>query len=714
MRKNQLFVLMLLLLFVTISIPFNLFNPSPSAAAQELTREMTNWDMINYNKYGTGYNPQSVINNENVADLQMKWIFPYPPSSYPKINGAIKTYAGSGSPALIVDGITYSATNQRALLAIDAETGKLIWNEVVHYDNDETIKQYPHVKGMLPHTHAVNYYDDKGIIIPSFQACQIDGHDSLVGDVVFQVLELCGTEEEAEAWGNQGYYASIGTHPPQFFEDMMIVPVMGSSGNGGRSFIAGYDVSDMDNPTRVWQTFLVPPATGDPEWALHECDKGWFFSFPEWKESGRLGVPCSEVQSDCPDCLMNDWVNPKSSRGYLHTASTIATIWGHYLIDQETGIVYLGTGESGPYPNAARRPGVNLYGSSIVALDSRTGEFVWWYQSLPHDMWDYDCSWNAVLGEVNGKKAIFKGCKNGFLYALDAATGEPFWIFNPPSLWQPQPGMAYPDPKNLDDLSREWPTSHVGELDFLSANYAGQLEADIAYDNNRIYVGSYNMPVIVSSPEFPNDFGNQLVMTPTNHPTNSTIYAVDANTGEIIWEFFINGAGFRGGLTVSGGVLYIPSGDGYLYLLNSETGELISKKAFGTGLWTQITIGADASDNMKVFVQTGGQSIASWGPTGIPGALIALGLPDETAIAGEPVAVAPAAPGAPAAPVEERIVEVEEARKIIVEQKIVETETIKTQAIISPLSYLMIIISFIILVISATLFVTSGNWKFGR
>ena len=274
--------------------------------------------------------------------------------------------------------------------------------------------------------------------------------------------------------------------------------------------------------------------------------------------------------------------------------------------------------------------------------------------------------------------------------------------------------MAYPDPKNLDDLSREWPTSHVGELDFLSANYAGQLEADIAYDNNRIYVGSYNMPVIVSSPEFPNDFGNQLVMTPTNHPTNSTIYAIDANTGEPIWEFFINGAGFRGGLTVSGGVLYIPSGDGYLYLLNSETGELISKKAFGTGLWTQITIGADASDNMKVFVQTGGQSIASWGPTGIPGALIALGLPDETAIAGEPVAVAPAAPGAPAAPVEERIVEVEEARKIIVEQKIVETETIKTQAIISPLSYLMIIISFIILVISATLFVTSGNWKFGR
>ena len=110
---------------------------------------------------------------------------------------------------------------------------------------------------------------------------------------------------------------------------------------------------------------------------------------------------------------------------------------------------------------------------------------------------------------------------------------------------------------------------------------------------------------------------------------------------------------------------------------------------------------------MKVFVQTGGQSIASWGPTGIPGALIALGLPDEMPIAREPVAAAPVDPAAPAAApvVEERVVEVE---------KIIETETIKTQAIVSPLSYLMIIVSFIILVISATLFVTSGNWKFGR
>ena len=697
MRQIQLFVLFILLV-ASIAFPLN-FNDTPiSASGQELTRAMSNWDMINYGQYGRSHSPQSIINQDNADNLEMKWIYPYPPTTYPTIPGSIRTYAGSGSPVLIVDGVAYSATNQRALVAVDAASGSLIWNNVVAYDNDVLQQTYPHVKGMLPHTHAVNYYDDKGIIIPSLQSCQVDGHDSLIGDVVFSVMEMCGTEEEAQAWGNQGYYASIGTHPPQFYDDIMVVPVMGSSGNGGRSFIAGYDVSDMDNPKRIWQTFLMPPAQGDPDWALHHCDIGYFFSYPEWLDTGRLGVPCNEVPEEN---LKNDWINPQSSRGMVHTASSVATVWGHYLIDQETGLVYLGTGESGPYPNALRRPGVNLYGSAIVALDAKTGEFVWWYQTVPHDMWDYDCAWNAILGEVEGKKAIFKGCKNGFMYALDAATGEPFWIYHPPDAWLPQPGMSYPDPKNIDDLQRAWPTSHVGETSFTSANFAGILEADMAYDGERLYLGSYNMPVTVVSPEYPEDFGNQLVMLPTSHPTNSSIYALDTDTGEELWRFFIDGAGFRGGLTVSGGVVYVPSGDGWLYLLNSETGEILSKRSFGIGLWTQATIGADSQGDMKVFVNTGGMSIASWGQTGIPGAMIALGLGDESSVViSEEVVVAPADPAAPVSPAE-------------VQEVVTEIETIRTETVISPLSYLMIIISFIILAISATMFITSGNWKFG-
>ena len=104
---------------------------------------------------------------------------------------------------------------------------------------------------------------------------------------------------------------------------------------------------------------------------------------------------------------------------------------------------------------------------------------------------------------------------------------------------------------------------------------------------------------------------------------------------------------------------------------------------------------------MKVFVQTGGMSIASWGQTGIPGAMIALGLGDESSVViSDEVVVAPAEPAAPAAPGQ-------------VQEVVTEIETIRTETVISPLSYLMIIISFIILAISATMFITSGNWKFG-
>ena len=221
-----------------------------------------------------------------------------------------------------------------------------------------------------------------------------------------------------------------------------------------------------------------------------------------------------------------------------------------------------------------------------------------------------DCAWGGMIGDIDGRKVLYKGCKNGFLYALDAATGEPVWVFQPPDLWIPE-GSKGLDPKLKSDMTKEWP-GEEGSTEFLGINYAGALEADLAYDGEKVFLATMNMPVIITRPELM-EFGNPLIMRPSGNPINSTIYALDAKTGEIVWDFFLDGVGYRGGLTVSGGVLYIPSGDGFLYMVNSDNGELIGTKAFGTGLWTQITIGADASDNMKVFIQTGGQTITSWG-----------------------------------------------------------------------------------------------------
>lgn len=648
-----------------------------------------NWEMINHNALGTSYNPQNQINKDNAALLELKWIFPYP--SGPNIAGASK-YEGSGAPAIVVDGLVYAATNQRSLIALDAGTGKMIWNKGVPYDNNKITQQYKHVRGVLPHTHGVNYYADKGWIIPSYQACQIDAHDALSGDVVFQLLEICGTFDEAQKWGNQGFYASIGTHPPQFYGDIMIVPTMGSSGNGGRSFIAGWDISSS-KPQRIWQTFVMPPADGDPQWATRECDKGWFFSYPAWAKDGTKGIRCRDVPRDA---LMNDWLSPFTSK--VHTASTIATVWGHYLVDQESGIVYLGLGESGPYPNAEGRPGPNLYGSSIVALDAKTGKFVWWYQAVPHDLIDADCAWNTVLGKIDNRKVIFKACKNGFLYALDAATGEPVWVFKPPGLWIPAASQGL-DPTSKQQMSKKWP-GHP-ETRVLVMNYAGGIEADIAFDGQKVYVSSYNMPAYLNIDDSLPPFGNTLRMVPAPHPINATIYGLDAKTGKIVWEYFIDGVGYRGGLTVSGGLLWVPSGDGNLHILDANTGKLVAKKNFGTGLWTQVTIGADPAGKIKVFVQTGGMTIASWGPTGIPGALMAYGLPDTL----------PAAKEVTKEVVKEVIKEVQkevikEVPKEVIKEVIKEvTKEVRIkEEVINPLSYVLAGVGLIFLVVTAVMF----------
>ena len=650
MKHIQLLVLFILV-FGAIALPFNFPNNISPASGQELTREMANWDMINYNQYGTGHNPQSIINAENAATLEMKWIYPYTPISHPKIAGA-KTFAGSGSPVLIVDGIAYSATNQRALLAIDSSTGQLIWNKIVGYDNDDLQEKYSHVKGMLPHTHAVNYYDSRGIVIPSFQSCQIDGHDSLIGDVVFQLLELCGTADEARAWGNQGYYASIGTHPPQFYQDIMVVPVMGSSGNGGRSFIAGYDVSDMENPKRLWQTFLVPPAEGDPEWALHECDKGWFFSYPEWKESGRMGIPCSEVPQEN---LMNDWGVPK------HYISSVAAVWGQMALDQETGIVYFGTGNQGGWPNQTLTTGPNLYSAATLAVDVTSGDIIWWYQTVVRDMVQGDAAWNTILTEltIDGekRKAIIKYSVTGLLWALDASTGEPLWIFESPLLKSrvDPDGVTrgrtsgHPcigcDPKSQDgywnNVLSYYDMQEKKWLNYPSTDWfywipARAGEADIALDTDlqKIFVpvaggvdkaikaGKYGTLGIRPGQDYYIDTLSK----------NVTLYSLDANTGEEVWSYFIDGVAYRGGVMASGGVVFLPVANGNLYMFKAENGELIDKIFLGNSLLVLPTIGYTSEGEARLFVISGGRGAYAIGgitKLNIPGAIFSFGLPEE-------------------------------------------------------------------------------------
>jgi quinoprotein glucose dehydrogenase len=105
--------------------------------------------------------------------------------------------------------------------------------------------------------------------------------------------------------------------------------------------------------------------------------------------------------------------------------------WATYSADPELGLVYIPVGMPLMDEYGGHRPGNNLFGNSLVALDAKTGKRRWHFQMVHHDIWDYDTPMapNLLDVTVNGqrRRAIAQTTKQGWVYTFDRATGEPIW-----------------------------------------------------------------------------------------------------------------------------------------------------------------------------------------------------------------------------------------------------------------------------------------------
>jgi quinohemoprotein ethanol dehydrogenase len=167
--------------------------------------------------------------------------------------------------------------------------------------------------------------------------------------------------------------------------------IIGVSGGeyGVRGFFSAYDV---ETGQMAWRFYTVP---GDPSKpfeheGLAEAAKTW--SGQWWKMGG--GAP----------------------------------VWNGMAYDPEADLVYIGTGQPGPWTEVSRGPGDNLYSDCIIAVCGATGKLVWYYQEVPGDDWDYDSIADLMLADLpfNGstRKVIMHAPKDGFFYVLDRRTGE--------------------------------------------------------------------------------------------------------------------------------------------------------------------------------------------------------------------------------------------------------------------------------------------------
>ncbi len=131
-----------------------------------------------------------------------------------------------------------------------------------------------------------------------------------------------------------------------------------------------------------------------------------------------------------------------------------ANNWAGMSLDRERGIVYVPTGSPVYDFYGGNRPGKNLYGNSLLALDAATGERVWHFQAVHHDLWDYDLPAppNLVTVERNGEEidAVAQVTKQGFTFVLDRATGEPVF-----------PIEEQPVPDSRIEGEQAWPTQPV-------------------------------------------------------------------------------------------------------------------------------------------------------------------------------------------------------------------------------------------------------------
>src|SRR2546425_1846330 len=205
------------------------------------------WPYPAYDSSNTNFDPQTVINNNNVAQLQLSWVYQVPVNPF-HIAGAAPALGIETTP-LVVSGIVYFATPYNRLIALNSATGGVVWFYQV---NMSEFSSKPWWAGAYI-VSSILYND--GTIYMMASDTSLYAFDAVSGQVKFVIPDTGKSIP-----GNTGYY--YGEKAPLIYKNLLIVRAS-TTDYGGRGYVAAYDLTTQK---LAWTWYSVPPAGGQTNW----------------------------------------------------------------------------------------------------------------------------------------------------------------------------------------------------------------------------------------------------------------------------------------------------------------------------------------------------------------------------------------------------------------------------------------------------------------
>ncbi len=245
-------------------------------------------------------------------------------------------------------------------------------------------------------------------------------------------------------------------------------------------------------------------------------------------------------------------------------------LWYPPSVDEATGVLYMGIGNAGPFPDGSSRSGPNDYANNLVALDPNQGRVLWSINVKPHDIYDHDNQHTPVLGDVNiggvVTPLVFSSGKHGFVLAAHRESGIEYW--------------KVPVGLHVNDMLTEIP---AGTPIVTAPGDFGGVESPLAFKDGVVYAVALNLPYIM--------FGENPDSTLAT--ATSSLVAIDATTGQFRWNVEVPTAVAGAGPTIANDLVFIGGLDGLVRAYGTDDGALVWSFQTPAGINAPFAIAGD-------------------------------------------------------------------------------------------------------------------------